>query len=179
MPERTEIARQALLEITAAATVGPLLSDTSGGEGVTTLRFEARMSGYPGWEWNVSLAELEGEEPTVLEAELVPGAGALLAPDWVPWADRMEEWRAAQAAAAEAEAAAAEDADASDGDDLDEDDLDDELADEDDLDNELDDLDDDFVDDEGHDADGDYDGVDIDSLQDAEQPDADDNSARG
>ena len=55
--------------------------------------FAATMAGYPGWHWTVSVAELPGEEPTVLEAELLPGDGALLAPDWVPWSERLEDYK--------------------------------------------------------------------------------------
>jgi len=98
--ERARIARDALREITPDATVGELVSQTDEGEGVTTLEFAATMSGYPGWHWTVSVAEVDDEAPTVLEAELLPGDGALLAPDWVPWSERLEEYRAAQAAAA-------------------------------------------------------------------------------
>ena len=36
----------------------------------------------------------------MLEAELMPGDGALLAPDWLPWAERLAEYQAAQAALA-------------------------------------------------------------------------------
>jgi len=105
--ERIRLAREALAEITADDTVGELTGQTPEGEGVTTLTFSSTMLGYPGWHWTVSVAELPGEAPTVLEAELLPGDGALLAPDWVPWSERLEEYRAAQAAAA----AAGEDAD--------------------------------------------------------------------
>lgn len=98
--ERTRIAREALHEITPAATVGELLEQTPGEDGVTTLAFATTMSGYPGWRWTVSVMELPGEGPSVLEAELLPGEGSLLAPDWVPWAERLEELRAAQAAEA-------------------------------------------------------------------------------
>jgi len=120
--ERARIARDALREITSDSTVGELVSQTDEGEGVTTLEFAATMSGYPGWHWTVSVAEVEGEAPTVLEAELLPGDGALLAPDWVPWSERLDDYRAAQAAAA---------ADAADDDDDDDDDgEDDEGADE-------------------------------------------------
>jgi hypothetical protein len=58
-----------------------------------------------------------------MEAELMPGEGALLAPDWVPWAERLEDYRAAQALIA-AEGGV---------DDLDDDDLADERDDDDDL----------------------------------------------
>ncbi|MCS0498827.1 DUF3027 domain-containing protein [Protaetiibacter mangrovi] len=100
--ERARIAREALAEITTEASVGELVSQVAEGEGVTTLSFAATMPGYPGWHWTVSVAELPDEGPSVLEAELLPGDGALLAPDWVPWSERLEEYRAAQAAAAAA-----------------------------------------------------------------------------
>ena len=99
--EREQVAREALADFTAAGTFGDLLSDTAEADGVFTLNFAATMGGYPGWHWTVSLAELEGEPPTVLETELMPGDGALLAPDWVPWSDRLDEYRAAQAEAGE------------------------------------------------------------------------------
>jgi hypothetical protein len=40
----------------------------------------------------VSVSQVEGIEPTVLEVGLLPGEGSLVAPDWVPWADRLEEY---------------------------------------------------------------------------------------
>ena len=147
--ERARLAREALAEITADDTVGELTGQTAEGDGVTTLTFAATMLGYPGWHWTVSVAELPGEAPTVLEAELLPGEGALLAPDWVPWSERLEEYRAAQAAAAaageetdEVEFVADEDADDDESDD-DESDDDADAADEDDADDEDDDFGDD------------------------------------
>src|SRR5690606_1666808 len=102
----------------------------------TTLSFATTMPGYPGWHWTVSVADLPGEAPSVLEVELMPGDGALLAPDWVPWSERLEEYRAAQAAAA-AESAEADDDEGEDEDG--DDDIDDELDEH--------DIDDDFGDD--------------------------------
>lgn len=99
--ERERLARDALAEVAAPGTFGDLLGETAEDESVYTLRFASAMGGYPGWVWTVSLAELPGESPTVLETELMPGDGALLAPDWVPWSERLEEYRAAQAAAGE------------------------------------------------------------------------------
>ena len=60
----------------------------------------------------------------MLETELMPGESALLAPDWVPWSDRLAEYRAAQEAAGLA-AAESEDEPADDDDDDDDDDEDD------------------------------------------------------
>lgn len=147
MSDPESVARRALAEIGPADTIGDLYEQVSEGEGVSTLRFVSTLSGYPGWHWAVSVAELPGEEPTVLEAELMPGDGALLAPDWVPWAERLEDYRAAQEALA-AENAEADDADADD--ESDDDDADDD-----------DDFDPDSDDDLGDD---DLDGIDFESL---------------
>jgi hypothetical protein len=116
--EREQLAREALAEVAAAGTFGDLIGETAEAESVYTLRFASAMGAYPGWVWTVSLAELPGESPTVLETELMPGEGALLAPDWVPWSERLEEYRAAQAAAGEPDESVLDDAD----DDADDDD---------------------------------------------------------
>jgi hypothetical protein len=135
-----QLARDALLEITSAESVGAATGREVADDGVVTLTFAATMLGYPGWHWTVGIAEVDGLEPTVLEVELMPGDGALLAPEWVPWSDRLEEYRAAQTAAGEA----AEPADAADDEHDDDDDLDDD--DEDDLDDDLGDDPDDGID---------------------------------
>ncbi|GAA4068696.1 hypothetical protein GCM10023065_22060 [Microbacterium laevaniformans] len=164
-----DLALAALHEITPAATVGDPAGYTVEADGVVSLRFATTMEGYPGWFWTVSLAVVDDAEPTVLEAELLPGEGALLAPEWVPWAVRLAEYQAAQAAlAAErgVEAEDAADADDESDDDLDDDDLDD-----------VDDLDAADFDDDGSPIlhAGDVDGVDIDVLDDdTEDDDADD-----
>jgi hypothetical protein len=116
-----DVARAALLEITPDANVGAFVSEQTNDDGVTTMQFASSMPGYPDWFWTVSVAQLPGEEPTVLEAELLPGEGALIAPDWVPWADRLEDYKAAQAAIASGELSAG---DASDSDDDPDDDSD-------------------------------------------------------
>jgi len=121
----TELARGALLEITPEATVGSPVGTVDEGDGVVSVLFANRMPGYPGWRWTVSIAHVEGDEPTVLEVELMPGDGSLLAPEWVPWSERLAEYRAAQEH--EGEDAADEDSDDedSDDDDADDDDADD------------------------------------------------------
>lgn len=175
-----DLALAALLEITPASTVGAAAGYTLEENGVVSLRFANAMPGYPGWFWTVSVAVVEGAEPTVLEAELLPGDGALLAPEWVPWAVRLADYQAAQAALAaeqgEGTGDAFEELDDGDEDDGDEDDddEDDEDDDDDDDDDDVDDLDDlDAVD---FDEDGspilhagDVDGIDIDVFDD---PDA-------
>src|SRR6185312_3636663 len=102
-----DLARSTLLETVEADQVGAHLGVTTDDDRVLTHRFEARLPGYAGWNWYVTLARVpRGKVPTVCESGLLPGDGALLAPAWVPWADRVRpEEREAQQAA---EAAAAE-----------------------------------------------------------------------
>lgn len=99
MPDLTSLARAALLEVTPEATIGAPTGSVDEA-GATTLTFQANMAGYPDWHWTVSVSTLEGEEPSVLEVELMPGNGALLAPDWVPWSERLADYEAAQEAMA-------------------------------------------------------------------------------
>ncbi|MGF2950381.1 DUF3027 domain-containing protein [Microbacterium alcoholitolerans] len=163
-----ELALAALHEITPASTVGPPAGHTVEESGAVSLRFENRLPGYPGWYWTVSIAQVDDAEPTVLEVELMPGDSALLAPDWVPWAERLAEYRAHQAELAakgeqtdDAEADSADDGD-SDGEDLDD----------------VDDLDASDFDEDGspHLHGGDLDGVDIDELDEDEGSDDDEGS---
>ena len=129
-----DVAHAALLEITPEANMGAFVSEQTDDEGVSTILFASSMLGYPDWFWTVSVAQLPDEEPTVLEAELLPGEGALIAPDWVPWADRLEDYKAAQAAIAAGElAAGGDDASDEDDDESDDDADDDDEHDDDDL----------------------------------------------
>lgn len=142
-----DIARAALAEITDEQTIGADEGFEVHGERVLSLFFECRLPGYPGWHWTATLSRLEdADEVNVLEVELLPGSGAVVAPDWVPWSERLAQYREAQARQAADEAAAAENAAA-------------ELADEDEVDPEDDLLDNDFSD-----FDDEIDGVDIDDL---------------
>ena len=124
-----DLALSALREITPADTIGPAADYALEDDGVVSLRFHTRLSGYPGWFWTVSVAVVDDSEPTVLEVELLPGDGALLAPDWVPWATRLAEYQAAQVAAAATDDDHGDDDD-HDGDDPDEDEEDDDEDDE-------------------------------------------------
>lgn len=151
-----DLALAALHEITPESTVGAPADYRVEAGGVVSLRFANRLPGYPGWFWTVSIARVEGADPTVLEVELLPGDGALLAPDWVPWAERLADYHAAQAALAEA---AHDEGDEDLGEDADDDeDLDD-----------VEDLDASDFDDDGSPIlhAGDVDGVDIDELAEA------------
>ncbi|HEX4402993.1 MAG TPA: DUF3027 domain-containing protein [Galbitalea sp.] len=145
LTEAQKFALAALLDVTPTSTVGEFVSETDEGDYVVSYRFATTLSGYPGWNWTVAVAHLPDEEPTIVESELLPAEGALLAPDWVPWSERMDDYRAAQLALGEAAADSDEDI----GDDDDDDDEDD----------------DEFGSDNLHA--GDLDGVDIDEALEA------------
>jgi len=163
----TARARKALLEVTPESTVGAPAGTVDEGDGVLSVLFANRMPGYPGWRWTVSIAQVEGDEPTVLEVELMPGDGSLVAPDWVPWSERLAEYRAGQEHDDSGDEDDDEDTDDADYDDTDDDESDDDESDDDDDDfdadeDELDESDDD-----------DIEGVDVDELDD-ETDDTDD-----
>jgi len=155
-----KLARGALLEITDTASIGALVGEQVESDGTVSVIFASAMRGYPGWNWTVSIAHVEGAEPTVLEAELMPAEGALLSPDWVPWSERLADYKAAQAAteAADSDTTASEEVPS--GDESDEDVSEDD-----------DDDDDDSAFDSGALHGGDFDGVDIDDLDESDDDD--------
>jgi hypothetical protein len=121
------IARAAVAEAAPAGGVGDFIESVSEGEGVTTYLFEAKLKGYVGWRWSVTL--FDGDvtaEPTISELVLLPGTESLVAPDWIPWSERLADYKALQT---ELEAQAFLDAAEADEDseDEDEDELDDDI----------------------------------------------------
>lgn len=85
-----ELARAALDDSTEPGQVGEHLRAEVAGERLVTHVFECTMPGYAGWSWVVVLARApRAKAPTVAETALLPGEGALLAPDWEPWAERL------------------------------------------------------------------------------------------
>ena len=70
--------------------VGDHLGMRAEDELVLTHAFAAAVAGYVGWHWAVSVARAVGSEHvTVDEVVLLPGDGALIAPAWVPWDERV------------------------------------------------------------------------------------------
>ena len=90
---RVAVALAALAEITDPADIGDLVDATEIAPGVVDLHFSTTMPGYVDWRWTVSTAVVDDADPTVLEVQLLPGEGSLLAPPWVPWTERLAEWR--------------------------------------------------------------------------------------
>ncbi|MDN4477507.1 DUF3027 domain-containing protein [Demequina sp. SYSU T00039] len=86
-----DLAREAAIEAAGDVdAVGEHLSATTESERLVTHLFACALPGYRGWVWSVSLARAPRQKAaTVCEAHLVPADDALLAPAWVPWADRV------------------------------------------------------------------------------------------
>ncbi|MDN6169794.1 MAG: DUF3027 domain-containing protein [Micrococcaceae bacterium] len=106
----TDLARMTLSATVEPGWVGEYLGVAADDDRVLTHRFEARLPGYAGWNWYVTLARVpRGKVATVCETGLLPGEGAIVAPAWVPWADRVRpEELQAQREAEAAEAAGQE-----------------------------------------------------------------------
>lgn len=151
--QSTELALKALQEITALETIGAFAGHVDENDVTATLLFECLLPGYPGWRWAATLAQVTPEDPvTVLEVELLPGDDSLVAPEWVPWAERLAAYRESQAQLAEEQRAADEAADELD-DDFDDDD------------------EDDVMENDYSDFDSEVDGVDIDAFADDDEDD--------
>jgi hypothetical protein len=84
-----DLARAAAVEVGGDA-VGEHLAVTAEGDRVATHAFASTLPGYVGWIWAVTVARApRARTATVDEVVLLPGDGALLAPAWVPWQERL------------------------------------------------------------------------------------------
>ncbi|MFV0428160.1 MAG: DUF3027 domain-containing protein [Arachnia sp.] len=86
-----DLARQAAIDEAGADVVGDYLGAVAeGADRVVTHSFRSLLDGYPDWRWAVTVVRASrAKSVTVNEVVLLPESGALLAPDWVPWADRI------------------------------------------------------------------------------------------
>lgn len=85
-----EVARLAAEEIAEPGTVGDHLGVELEGDRVATHSFACTARAYPGWRWAVTLTRPpRARKATVSEVHLLPGEGALLSPEWVPYAERL------------------------------------------------------------------------------------------
>ena len=84
-----EIARAAAVA-EAGDTVGEWLSVEADGERVATHLFECRDQAYGGWQWGVQVVRASrAKDITVNGVYRLPGPNALLAPEWLPWSERL------------------------------------------------------------------------------------------
>jgi len=86
-----ELARSAAVEDAKNADfVGVLVSVDTDEDRIATYLFEAALPGYGGWRWAVTIAKLGDDAPaTICDVVLLPGSDSLIAPEWIPYKDRL------------------------------------------------------------------------------------------
>jgi len=88
--EAVDFARAAAVEAAGEAAVGEHLGVDADGERVVTHYFATREWAYRGWRWAVTVTRASrGKQVTLDETVLLPGPDALVAPQWVPWSERL------------------------------------------------------------------------------------------
>ncbi|MFI0779735.1 DUF3027 domain-containing protein [Streptomyces sp. NPDC021212] len=88
--EAVELAREAAAEAAHPGTVGEHVGVVAEGDRVVTHFFDSAEPGYRGWRWAVTVTRASRAKiVTLAETVLLPGPDALLAPEWVPWSERL------------------------------------------------------------------------------------------
>jgi hypothetical protein len=81
---------RAAVESDAPGLVGEHLGVTADDARVVTHYFKTLDPAYRGWRWAVTVARASRSKTvTIDDVVLLPGEGALLAPEWVPWSERL------------------------------------------------------------------------------------------
>ena len=88
-----ELAREAaIMDAGEKKLVGSFVSVDFDDEGrIGSYLFEAFLPGYKGWRWVVTVAKIdEKNDPTICDVVVLPGPDSLLAPEWIPYVDRIQ-----------------------------------------------------------------------------------------
>jgi hypothetical protein len=111
LKDLSEFAQEAARLTGGRRAVGDYIRTDEEEPGLRSYIFKSTLRGYVGWFWSVTIFQPEGQEPTISEVVMMPSDEALIAPKWVPWSERLADYKALKAeleaqAAAEAEEAA-------------------------------------------------------------------------
>jgi Protein of unknown function (DUF3027) len=88
--EAADLALAAAEELAGVGNVGPHVGVVADDERVVTHLFGCMDPAYIGWRWAVTVTRASRSKiVTVDEVVLLPGPDSLLAPDWVPWSERV------------------------------------------------------------------------------------------
>ena len=91
LTKAVDIARAALVDHAPETEVGEHLGSQAEGERVVTHLFACLLPGYRGWRWSVTLTRASRQRAaTVDEVVLIPGEEAIVAPQWVPYKERLQ-----------------------------------------------------------------------------------------
>lgn len=84
-----DFARAVAVELGGDHAVGDYIETVPEADFIDSYYFACTLPGYPGWRWAVTVVDL-GEGPTVDEAVLLPTTDAIIAPEWLPYRDRIQ-----------------------------------------------------------------------------------------
>lgn len=94
MKDKLAAAQAVLAELAEPNSVGEYLGEFELMKNAVELRFSSTLRGYQNWYWSVVFTQVDKrKDATISEVQLLAGEGALLAPAWVPWAERLAEFR--------------------------------------------------------------------------------------
>lgn len=92
LAQAKEFALTALKELVPAEEIGDGHRVAADDDRLVTHYFTSTKRGYRAWEWYVTIARAPRQaEPTVCETGILPSDDALLAPEWVPWSERLSD----------------------------------------------------------------------------------------
>ncbi len=88
--QAVDLARDAVGQVAGAGNVGDHIGVEAEADRVVTHLFCCLDPAYPGWRWAVTVARASrAKTVTVSESLLLPGPESILAPEWVPWRERL------------------------------------------------------------------------------------------
>jgi Protein of unknown function (DUF3027) len=88
--QAVDLARAAAEDLAGHGRVGDHVDIQVEDERVVTHLFRCEDPAYAGWRWAATVARAaRAKAVTVDEVVLLPGPESLLAPDWVPWSERV------------------------------------------------------------------------------------------
>jgi hypothetical protein len=86
-----DLAREAAQAVAGRSPVGDHEGVEADDERIVTHFFSSTDRAYTSWRWAVTVVRApRSKHVTVDEVVLLPGSGALLAPPWVPWSERLQ-----------------------------------------------------------------------------------------
>lgn len=92
LAQAKDFALAALADLVPAEEIGDSHRVSAEDDRLVTHYFASTKRGYRHWEWYVSIARAPRQtEPTVCETGILPSEDALLAPEWVPWSERLSD----------------------------------------------------------------------------------------